>query len=102
MVCGEVLDRLSAFVDDELDPVASREVARHVETCASCAAALARQRALGASVRRELEYHRAPDLLRARLMRELRATAPREVAPAVHVTGPARWFGATVAAAAVV
>jgi len=102
MECREVVDRLSPFVDDELDPVASREVARHVETCPTCAAALARQRALGADVRGTLEYHRAPDLLRARLMRELRASERLGDLPARRVARPWRWVGAAAAVVAVV
>ena len=102
MVCRDVVDRLSAFVDDELDPVASREVARHLETCPTCAQALSRHRLLGESVRSNLEYHRAPDLLRARLMRELRDPVRREREPARGVARPWRWLGAAGAAAAVV
>ncbi len=97
MECREVMDRLSPFVDDELDPVASREVARHVDTCPSCAAALNAQRGLGETLRRDLEYHRAPDLLRERLMRDLRAAGRRDVAPARRPAMPWRW--AAVAAA---
>ena len=44
MECRDVIDRLSSFVDDELDAVASREVSRHLESCANCTAALDRQR----------------------------------------------------------
>jgi anti-sigma factor RsiW len=102
MVCRDVVDRLSPFVDDELDPVASREVARHVETCPTCTAALARQRELGESVRHNLEYHRAPDLLRARLMHDLRGAEQRENLPVRRVALPWGWLGATAAAAAVV
>ena len=48
MVCREVMDRLSPFLDDELDSVASREVSSHLASCASCAAALSAARRLGA------------------------------------------------------
>jgi len=101
MVCEEALDRLSAFVDDELDPVASSEVSRHVESCASCAAALASQRQLGDSLRRELDYHRTPDLLRTRLMRELRGPERREAAPARRAVPAWRWLSAAAALVAV-
>ena len=97
MLCRDAVDRLSAFVDDELDPVASREVSQHVESCASCAAALASQRRLGENLRRDLEYHRAPDLLRARLMRELGASEPREGARARQVIPAWRWLSAAAA-----
>lgn len=101
MVCEEALDRLSAFVDDELDPVASSEVSRHVESCASCAAALASQRQLGDSLRRELDYHRTPDLLRTRLMRELRGPERREAARARRAVPAWRWLSAAAALVAV-
>ena len=98
MVCGEVLDRLSPFVDDELDPVTSREVARHLESCPSCAAALARQRELGDQLRRGLEYHRSPDLLRARVMRDVRAAGRGQGARWSPATSPWRWLAAAAAA----
>ena len=101
MVCRDVMDRLSPFVDDELDPVASRDVSRHVETCSSCAAALASQRELQVSLRRDVEYHRAPDLLRERVMRDLRAATLREAAPSRAAAQPWRWLSAAAAVIAV-
>src|SRR6266516_2998195 len=101
MVCQEVMERLSPFLDDELDPVASREVSRHLESCPSCAAAFDRQRALSESLRRDLEYHRAPDLLRARVMRDARAAARREGARSRPATAW-RWLSVAAAVGAVV
>jgi mycothiol system anti-sigma-R factor len=97
MDCAEALDRLSPFVDDELDPFSSREVSRHLESCPSCAAALAKQRELGESLRRDLEYHRAPDLLRERVMRTLRASERRESAPSRPAMLQWRWLSAAAA-----
>ena len=74
MECRDVVDRLSPFLDDELDPVASQEVSRHLDSCPDCAADLERQRQLSESLRRDLEYHRAPDLLRARVLPMAQAT----------------------------
>ena len=97
MECREVVDRLSPFLDDELDPVTSREVSRHLESCPECAAALERQGQLRERLQRGLEYHRAPDLLRARVMREARAAA----APA-RARAPVRsWRWLSTAAALV-
>jgi len=101
MVCREVMDRLSPFLDDELDAVASREVSSHLASCASCAAALDRQRKLGESLRRDLEYHRAPDLLRARVMRDVRA-AGREGARSRPAAPSWHWLSAAAAVIAVV
>jgi len=102
MVCGEVMDRLSPFLDAELDPVASREVSSHLATCASCAAAFERQRKLSESLKRDLEYHRVPDLLRERVLRDLRAASRREGAPSRPATHQWRWLSAAAAVIAVV
>jgi len=102
MVCREVMDRLSPFLDDELDPVASYEVSRHLESCPNCAAAFDRQRELSQSLRRDLEYHRAPDLLRARVVRDARAAARRDGAHSRPATHPWRWLSAAAAVIAVV
>ena len=74
MDCREVRDLLPVFVDDELDAVRSREIESHVAGCPDCAGALASQRGLSTALRRDLPYHRAPDLLRARIAREVRGT----------------------------
>jgi anti-sigma factor RsiW len=52
MTHGEFQDRLDAFVDGELDPVARDAMQEHAGTCASCAAALAATRALVENARR--------------------------------------------------
>ena len=101
MECREAMDRLSPFLDDELDAVASREVSSHLASCASCAAALDRQRKLGESLRRDLEYHRAPDLLRARVVRDVRA-AGREGARSRTAAPSWHWLSAAAAVIAVV
>jgi anti-sigma factor (TIGR02949 family) len=102
MVCQDAMDRLSPFLDDELDPVASREVARHLESCPDCAAAFERQRKLGETLRRDLEYHRAPDLLRARVVRDTRAALRRDGARLRPATQPWRWLSVAAALIAVV
>jgi len=100
MDCREAVERLSAFVDDELDPVTSGEVTRHVESCASCAAQLEDHRQLGESLR-QLDYHRAPDLLRARLLRELGAAERPAARPARRPAPAWRWLSAAAALVAV-
>src|SRR4029077_14998996 len=102
MDCRQFVDRLSPFLDDELDPVASREVSLHLEACASCAAAFDQQRKLRESLKQSLEYHRAPDLLRARVMRDLRAAGRGVDAAPRLVATPWRWLSTLAAAAAVV
>jgi len=102
MVCREVMDRLSPFLDDELDPVASRAVSNHLASCPSCAAAFERQRRLSESLRRDLEYHRAPDLLRARVMRDARSAVRRQGESSRPAAPSWRWLGAAAAVIAVV
>ncbi len=102
MECREVLDRLSSFLDDELDAWASREVSRHVESCPSCSAALARQKRLSEILQRDLEYHRAPDLLRANVMRGVRAAARGDGRPSSRPAAhPWRWVSVAAAIVAV-
>ena len=102
MLCRDLMDRLSPYLDDELDPVASREVSQHLESCPNCAAAVAKQRELSENLRRDLEYHRAPDLLRERVMSNLRTARRRDGAPSRPAAQPWRWLGAAVAVIAVV
>src|SRR5262245_4206646 len=73
--CREVRAQLSPFLDDELDPVASREIAEHLRTCAACSEVLAAQQRLRADLRGGLDYHRASDTLRARVLRDRRTAA---------------------------
>ena len=101
MVCRDVLDRSSPYLDDELDPMVSSEVARHLESCADCAAAFDRQRSLGESLRSDLEYHRAPDLLRARVMRDARAAVRQDGERSRSGPQPWRWLSAAAAVIAV-
>jgi anti-sigma factor (TIGR02949 family) len=102
MVCREALDRLSPFLDDELDPLVSREVSQHLEACPSCTAAFARQREVSATLRSDLEYHRAPELLRARVLRDARAAVRRDAGALPRaVAHPWRWAGVAAAVMAV-
>ena len=93
----EVLDRLSAWADDELDPVASAALTTHLESCASCAHAAERMRSLRAAVRDGLEAHAAPAALRARVAASLPAAAP---APLRVTPLRPRWDWRLAAAAA--
>jgi anti-sigma factor RsiW len=67
MLCKDALERLSGFLDDELDPVGSREIQQHLDACPSCAAALSQMKDLAGRLRAEAPYYRAPDSLRARV-----------------------------------
>lgn len=67
MLCEDVLERLSAFQDDELDPVRSREIQQHLDGCLNCSDALGQMKELAERLRAEAPYYRAPDSLRARV-----------------------------------
>jgi anti-sigma factor RsiW len=63
----EVLDRLSAHLDEELDPVTSAGFAEHLSQCRDCAAAVERAKSLQAAVREKAETYYAPERLRAQI-----------------------------------
>lgn len=104
MTCEQASDRLSSYVDEELDAAASARLERHVASCASCARELDRLRELGQFLRAAVENHRASDLLRERIRRALpparaekRWRAPRwvGVAASAAVVAGAAWLGPT-------
>src|SRR5262245_50436755 len=80
MRCEDVLERLSAFLDDELDPLASREIQQHLDTCTSCVDALGHLKELGDRLRAEAPYHSAPDSLRTRVRQAAWSDASRRPA----------------------
>lgn len=67
MRCEEVRDQLSAFLDDELDPIQGRAIEDHVSTCHECADALGRLKDLSNQLHAEAPYHRASETLRTRV-----------------------------------
>lgn len=81
MRCEEVRARVTAYVDDELDPVEGAEVAAHLEACPECARLEAAERSVRSAVAEMGTYHRAPHALRARVLGALRE-APAEPATA--------------------
>lgn len=101
MDCRDILSRMHGFIDRELDPVAAAEIERHLEGCAGCRQAYARQSKLQAAVRRNTPYHAVPAGLAARI----RAGLPeKSVEPVARPAAPRRqWFqlGVAVAATAV-
>jgi len=102
--CDAMVD---AYVDGELTAVESAEFERALEGCPECRKRLDSARALGGLLR-ELPAEPAPDLLRARIERELRTIAgrPRErllqrtqwsaMAASVIVALGLGWMGGTL------
>jgi anti-sigma factor RsiW len=84
MNCETALSLLPAYGDGELDLAQALELERHIESCPACAIAQRTQAALRQALR-AAPYHRAPDLLRARLRAQL-PLAPAAPAASAPVT----------------
>jgi len=67
MDCKTALALLEPYLDNELDRADARELEAHVDTCADCAAALARLGDLRQSLRDQTLRHTAPAELRERI-----------------------------------
>ena len=71
MSCQEVREFLDAFVDKELDVVASTQFDRHLTECADCRAMCDRYLQMRDSVKAHMEYFEAPNGLEQRLRAQL-------------------------------
>jgi anti-sigma factor (TIGR02949 family) len=94
----DVRERLSVYLDEELDPVASDAVSSHLESCPECSRELGRLRSLQSVLRGHVETHVAPARLRARV-----GALTGRPAPAPRRFGWERifaWAGAAAVAAA--
>jgi anti-sigma factor RsiW len=78
--CNEIHPLLHAYVDSELDLVRSLEVERHLKTCVTCMAVKRSLQSLHSTLRHSDLSFQAPDALRARILRSVKAT-PDETAP---------------------
>src|SRR5215831_17187627 len=65
MDCHETTALLQAYSDDELDPVRSAAMERHLIGCAECAARRDELAKLRARIRNEVPYYPAPQPVRA-------------------------------------
>ncbi|HZP98822.1 MAG TPA: anti-sigma factor [Reyranella sp.] len=92
MDCPTCEAMVDAYVDGELSAQESVEFERALESCPQCRRRLEEARAVSRLLR-ELPVERAPDLLRARIERELRAisgqAAPRRARTTPHWMKPA-------------
>lgn len=85
MDCTEAKELLPVYMDGELDLSRALALEQHLDGCTACAADLRGQRALSKAVR-AATYHRAPEILRARLRAQLPETAP-PVSPVTALPG---------------
>ncbi len=108
MDCTESLNRLHAYLDQELDRPSTLALDQHLASCPSCKAALAAQSALRAGIRRHADYrHGAPAGMADRIRTQLGIGAPapaRTSKPSWEWPHWGRWLpmGAAAAAAAVI
>lgn len=82
MNCREVLDKISAYMDNELEPAASRTIASHLETCAACREEFDSLSAMDALVRDLPRYEVPASFARetVRKMQRMHAPAQRTLA----------------------
>src|SRR5690242_18493749 len=99
MSCTLANDMLSAYVDGELAPQQSAEVAEHLTSCARCAQEYEATLKTVQMLRAGLSRAHAPDVLKARIRSALREERP---APAVRARREARMPWRAIAAALVI
>src|SRR5438094_2676405 len=108
MDCTESLNRLHAYLDQELDLPSAVAIDQHLASCPKCKAAFAMQSALRSGIRRHADYRRgAPQGLagRSRTRRGIAGEAPARISkPRWQWPQWERWLpvGAAAAAAAVI
>ncbi len=73
MTCEESLQKLSLYLDRELDDTATSELARHLAECRECFSLAEFERRLRGMVRRSCDSEELPPALRERLNEILRS-----------------------------
>lgn len=76
MNCAEVLDRLDTWLDRELPPDEAAEVARHLETCATCNALVANRTAVRDRLRHAARSVQPQPQLAARIHARIASDRP--------------------------
>lgn len=77
MNCEQVSCLMHAYVDKELDVLATLDVESHLKSCDACRMKLENERRLSAMIGADASYFRAPDALRQRLS-EISAIAAKD------------------------
>ena len=77
MSCETLSDKLTGYLDRELDERAAGDVEAHLRQCVTCSARLERERRLRAAVQAHLKPLRAPERLRSNVRAMLRAQVKR-------------------------
>jgi anti-sigma factor (TIGR02949 family) len=71
MDCTQAQQLRHAYLDGEIDPSETPALEAHLRGCAECARLFRSERELSAAIKLEVPRVKAPDLLRARISREL-------------------------------
>lgn len=100
MTCLELL-RTQAFLDGELDSAAAAQAERHIESCAECQAFCADAATLSDAIRDQATRYVTPDLVRARIMKELKAESAKPTPRRGFWSGVAGGVGISALAAAI-
>lgn len=81
MDCKDTPKLIHPYLDGELEPAPSGELAMHLQSCADCTRLAADQRALSRAIRAAAPRFKAPEALRIRLMGALAAEEAAEGRP---------------------
>lgn len=88
MSCARTRQVLDAYIDGELDPAAFAEIDVHLASCSACVGLREERLSLGAQIRADAPYFRAPERLRHALGRRLHPEKARpRRAPAWSLAG---------------
>jgi mycothiol system anti-sigma-R factor len=69
--CSEVLDRVFAYLDNELDTLDCEKIKQHLEECGPCLREYHLDQALKALIRRSCACEPAPETLRLRVLTQI-------------------------------
>ncbi len=97
MNCPELTEVLHAYFDQELDPVRSLEVERHLKQCPACQRLYGAEQALRKAIAGQASYFEAPPALHRRLRNAVREAGPAE-APLTRWSWDLGWLWSRVLA----
>ncbi|MBV8808789.1 MAG: anti-sigma factor [Acidobacteriaceae bacterium] len=107
MSCHQVHEFLDAYIDSELDVMATSEFERHLAECPDCRARYEKYQQLHGSVKTHISYFEAPAHLELKIREQLRSAEREEPGRSAERAQPTpirkdwfrRWSGWAVAAA---
>jgi anti-sigma factor RsiW len=87
MNCAEIQELVHGYLDDELAFTQALPIDDHLASCEACRQVYAQARALRSAVREQAPYYPAPDLLRSRILKAVRASALQPASRTLTVSG---------------